>query len=311
MKLLSAKNKRYAMIGVAIIGALFLAQAVYQASKSGAKTAGEYASAIWDQLKALVSFNSVVIFLSTVAAFSLSHSVEGMSLAVAIGTLTTGAAVVTTINTTYLPEFFSYTAATQLTGVKITVQGEGPIFDSDANGLTHCGVNRLIGQNTNTYTFRIANGLITGKNVIWEFTNSAAQTPVVYVDSWEKAGAPNGRIGKPAARQMYLQLLRQAVLANSGQEFTDFQTLSLPSIAAADTVQILYNDGTNQQYNRADILAKLQYSQNVIATPIYTIDNLLGTISKVSVIAAAAQTAYIQRWAMADTGGMVNSTVNN
>jgi hypothetical protein len=311
MKLLSAKNKKYAMIAVAIVGALFLAQALYQAYKAGAKTVGDYATALWDQLKSLISFNSVVVFISFAAAFALSHSVEGVTLAVAIGTLTTGAAVVTTINTTYLPEFFSYTAATQLTGVKITVQGEGPIFDSDANGLTHCGVNRLIGQNTNTYTFRIANGLITGKNIIWEFTNSAAQTPVIYVDSWEKAGAPNPRIGKPAARQMYLQLMRQAILANSGQDFSDFQTLSLPSIAAADTVTILYNDGTNQQYNRQDILAKLQYSQNVIATPIYTIDNLLGTITKVNVIAAAAQTAYVQRWAMADSGGMVNNSANN
>lgn len=311
MKILSAKNKKYGMWAIAIVGALFLAQAIYQVSKSGAKTAGEYFNGVIAQLKALVSFNAIAILLCSFVALLIGHDANGASYAVALGILTTGAAVVSQLNSTYLPEFFSYTAATQLTGVKITVQGEGVIFDSDANGLTHCGVNRVIGQTTNSYIFRIANGLITGKNVIWEFTNSAAQTPTIYLDNWEKAGVANPRIGKPPADRMYMQLVRQAILANSGQEFSDFATLSLPSMSATDYVTVLYNDGTNQQYNRQDLLTKLGYSQNVVNTPIYQIDNYLGTIVKVVVQAGVAQTGYIQRWAVADTGGMISGVANN
>jgi hypothetical protein len=311
MKILSAKNKKYGMIAAAIIGALFLAQLIYTASKSGAKTAGEFGTALLDGLKGLVSFKTVALLLCSGVALIIGGTESGAVYAVALGILTTGAAVVTPLNSTYLPEFFSYTAATQLTGVKITVQGEGVVFDSDANGLTHCGVNRVIGQTTNSYIFRIANGLITGKNVIWEFTNSAAQTPTIYLDNWEKAGVANPRINKPSADRMYMQLVRQAILANSGQEFSDFATLSLPSMSATDYVTVLYNDGTNQQYNRQDLLTKLGYSQNIVNTPIYQIDNYLGTIVKVVVQAGVAQTGYVQRWAVADTGGMVSGVANN
>jgi hypothetical protein len=306
MKLLSAKNKKYAILFGAIVGGLFIAQIIYDTYRSGAKTAGEYGTALMNGLKSLVSFNSLLILMTVGAAIIGSPVAAGASFAVAIGTLTSGVGLVTTINTTYLPEFFSYTAATQLTGVKITVQGEGVIFDGDASGLTHWGVNRLQGQFTNTYTFRIANGLITGKNVIWEFTNSAAQTPIIYADNWEVAGRANPRVGKQGGQRSYLQAIRQAVLANSGQDFDDFATLSLPSVAATDEINVLYSDGCQQKMNRADVLAKLQFTQNVISTPIYMIDNFGQTIQKVSVIAGAAQTAYVQRWALADQGGMIN-----
>jgi len=250
MKLLSAKNKKYGLLALSVIGGLLLAQLAYQAYKGGAKTVGQFLTAIWDGLKSLISFNSIVILLCAFAAILIGNDATGAVLGVSLGILTTGAAVVTTLNSQYLPEFFSYTAATQLTGIRITVQGEGVVFDSDAPGLTHAGVNRLIGQNTNTYVFRVANGLITGKTVIWDFTNSAAQTPTIYLDNWEKAGVPNPRINKPAADRMYMQYARNAVLANSGQSFRDFATLSLPSLSATDYVTVLYNDGTNQQYNR-------------------------------------------------------------
>jgi len=268
--------------------------------RSGAKTAGEYMSNAKSEIKQLTSLQ-MFIMVATAAMMVFSYlegSAEGMVIAVGLGALTTGAAAVTTFNTTYLPKWFSYTAATQLTGVKITVQGDGVVFDSDANGLTSVGTNRQFGQTTNTYLFTIANGFVSGKNVIWEFTNSAAQTPTVYVSSDETPGQP-----------LYLQYLRQAVLANSGQNFSDFATLGFPSLAATDVINILYNDGTQQQLNRVDLQYQLSYTQNILSP--YLIDNFAGRVKTVNIIAASAQTAYVQRWVPAIGGGMINQSVNN
>jgi hypothetical protein len=300
-KILSAKNKKMLITGLALLAGIILIATVVRATKAGAKTAGEIWKFVSDTLKPLFSFGNVVLLMAFVAAYLVSgDTMAGVTLATSIGTLTTGAGVLSTFNTTYVPKTFLYTAATQLTGVKITVQGDGVIFDSDANGLNHCGVSRIAGQITNTYTFRLTNGFIPGKNVIWEFTNSAAQTPIVYVSSDESPAK-----GQP----LYLQLLRQAILANSGQNFSDFATLSFPSIAATDVVNVLYRDGTQQQLLRNDIQGALSYVQNVVNTPVYTIDNYAQMVKLVNFI-GGAQTAYVQRWVPAISGGMLSQTVN-
>lgn len=308
---LSTKNKKLLTTGFFWFGLAVLVVLLVRVYKAGKAAGGEYLAFAKDEIKNLFDFDGPdqiaksILFLFSVGVALFSFAFDGGStgivLAVALGTMTTGAAVVTTFNSTYLPKYFFYTAATQLTGVKITVQGDGVIFDSDAAGLNHCGVNRLFGQITNSYYFRLANGFVSGKNVIWEFTNSAAQTPVIYVDS-DETPAPG--------QELYLQLLRQAVLANSGQNFVDFATLSLPSLAAGDVVNVLFNDGTQQQLNRSDIQALLQLTQNVVNTPIYTIDNFAQRVKMVNVIAGSAQTAYVQRWVPAVSGGMINQSVN-
>jgi len=217
-------------------------------------------------------------------------------------TLTTGAAVVTTANTTFIPKYFFYAAATQLTGVKITVQGDGVVFDSDANGLTHCGVNRVLGQVTNNFFFRIANGLITNKNVIWEFTNSAAQTPIVYISSDETPPAK--------AKRLYLQLLRQPAIGPGGTDFTDFATLSAPSMSATDYANILYNDGTQQSNQlRPDLQAYMGLTQNVVNTPIYQVDNWARRVKKVNLQVGVTQTVYIQRWVPPVSDGMIEGAI--
>jgi hypothetical protein len=301
MKLLSAKNKRYGILGFAILGGLFIFSIVYGSIKAGVKEPGLILSNVWAGIKSL--FPTAIVTLAVLSLLSLlaSSGSNGEVFAVALGVLTTGASVVSVFNTTYLPKMFNYTATTQLTGVKITVQGEGVIFDSDAPGLNHAGVIRLAGQVTNNYTFRIANGLIKAKNIIWEFTNSAAQTPTVYVESDE---TPNDN------QRAFLQYIRQAILANSGQDFSDFATLSLPSLGASDQINVLYRDGTQQQLNRADVLQRLQFTQNVVNTPVYTIDNFAQNIKVVNIIAAAQQLAYVQRWIPAVSGGMISQTLN-
>jgi hypothetical protein len=300
MAILSAKNKRMGKTALFFFGVVVFITMLVRVFRSGAKSAGEYVSTVKGELKDLTRLQAVMLIASgaLVALSAYMGSAAGIITAVALGTLTTGAAVVSTFNTTYLPKWVSFTAATQLTGLKVTVQGDGVVFDSDAAGLTSVGTNRQFGQITNTWLFTLSNGFISGKNVIWEFTNSAAQTPVVYVSSDETPSMP-----------MYLQYLRQAVLANSGQNFSDFATIAFPSIAATDIVNILYNDGTQQQLNRSDIQYQLGYTQNIL-TP-YLIDNYAGRIKTVNIIAGAAQTAYVQRWVPAIGGGMINQSVNN
>lgn len=216
---------------------------------------------------------------------------DGYAMATALVTLTTGASVVTSVNLSFLPERLSYAAATQLTGVKVTVQGDGVIFDSDANGLTHIGVNRVIGQVTNNYILTLSNSLIKGKNVLFEFTNSAAQTPTVYYDS------DSTSTGNAGDEPLFLQMMKVPLLVG-GNDFSDFATLSLPSLSATDTLTITYRDGTTQSgITRADLQYKLGYTQATVNTPIYQIDNFAQSIKSVTVIAGAAQTGYLQRWA--------------
>lgn len=301
-QIFSASTKKKGKAFIFFFGLIVFVAMIVRVFRSGARKPAEVITAVKEEVKSLTTLQTVLMLLGaglTVLGFTIDP-IAGGSYAVLLGTLTTGAAVVTTFNTTYVPKFVSYVAATQLTGLKITVQGDGVIFDSDANGLDSAGVIRQFGQLSNQYQITLSNGLISGKNVIWEFTNSAAQTPSVYVSS-DETPAPG--------RAMYLQLLRQAVLANSGQNFTDFATLAFPSIAAADVVNILYNDGTQQQFNRAEILAYLQYTQNVVSSR-YTIDNFAGRIKTVNILAGSAQTAYVQRWVPAVKGGMVNQSVN-
>jgi len=210
-------------------------------------------------------------------------------LATALVTLTTGAAVVTPSNLQFLPERIEYVAATQLSGIKVTVQGDGVVFDSDANGLTHMGVNRVIGQLTNSYVLTLGDGVFKNKNVLFEFTNSAAQTPIIYYDS--DSSAPQGQL------PLFLQAMKVPVLVG-GNDYTDFSTLSFPSMAATDSITILYQDGTVQaNMNRQDLQYRLGYTQAIVNTPIYQIDNYNKNIKSVTFIAVAAQTAYMQRWA--------------
>lgn len=296
-------------------GLAVLVAIIVRAFKAGGDAKEKFAS-VKDEVKDLFRFSMIAIPLAAAGYFLLSGELPlaclallspggaSMLLGINLGTLTTGAAVVSTFNTTYVPKWFMYTAATQLTGVKITVQGDGVIFDSDANGLNHAGVNRLVGQTTNSFLFTISNGFIKGKNVIWEFTNSAAQTPVVYVDSDETPLLGDDNV------PMYLQFIRQAVLANSGINFKKFATLSLPSLAATDQVNILYADGTQQTWLRADLQIALGLTQNIVNTPVYMVDNFDMRIQEVNVIAGANQTAYIQRWVGAG-GGMINQSVNS
>lgn len=194
-----------------------------------------------------------------------------------IGTLTTGVGVVTTIDLQYVPEAIGFIAATQLTGFKAEVLGEGVICDLDATGLTAQGRHRLLGFPANGYVVSLADGIIKGKSVRLTFTNSAAQTPDIF--AW---GDNNGEI--------YVRTSKATVLLNNNTMFEKFGALYLPSLAAGDKVTVTYEDGLTQIWDRDDIALQSGFFQNAAG---YVIDNLEGAIKTVQVLVAATQTAYL------------------
>lgn len=199
-----------------------------------------------------------------------------------IGTLTTGAAVVTTFNLTYVPQYIFYVAATALTGVKCTVQGTNTITDLDANGTVCVGNIRQINRVTNGYLIPLATGFIPGKNLELVFTNSAAQTPAVYAISLRNS-----------VEQAYFSCLRLAALANSMVEVEKFSFLGLANAATGDNIIISFVDGLVQKVQMEELLATQNLFQGDVNTAAAKgIDNVDGLIDKVQFTAAAAQTIY-------------------
>jgi len=203
-----------------------------------------------------------------------------------IGTLTTGVGVVTTIDLQYCPEYIYYTAATQLTGLKVEVLGRsgGAILDLDAAGLSCVGVLGVVGQVANSYKLVLADGLIKGVTVRLTFTNSAAQTPDIF------AGADN--LG-----DAYIITEKKALLLNSNTEFSKFGVIFCPTLAATtDLVTINFEDGLSQIFERTDLKA---LSSDIQYVPQYQINNLAGTIKTVNINVAATQTIYLTRFELA------------
>lgn len=197
-----------------------------------------------------------------------------------IVTLTTGTGVVTTKDLNYVPQYIAFAAATQLTGFKCEVLGEGVICDLDANGLTALGRHRLAGYPTNGYVIPLADGKIINKNVTLTFTNSAAQTPDVY--------AGGMRVGSN-----YIRTTRAKVFASQLATFDKFGALFLPSLAAGDKVIIKWVDGLIENHEREDLAYISGYTQYATG---FVVDNVEGMIDEVSVLAASDQSIYITRY---------------
>ena len=202
----------------------------------------------------------------------------------AIGTMTTGAAVVTTFNLTWVPQYIHFVAATQLTGLKVTVLGDGVITDLDGAGLSALYNIRQYGQVTNGYTIPLADGLIRGKNVEITATNSAAQTPILYGVSMQMGSH-------------YIQCLRQTALANSGVAISQFAYLAIPAIAAADVLNITYVDGLTNKVEAAELPAMANVFQSA---SLNVIDNVEAMMDEVQFTPAANRTVYVVRYSGKD-----------
>lgn len=202
----------------------------------------------------------------------------------AIGTMTTGVGVVTTFNLTWVPQYIHFVAGTQITGLKVSVLGDGVITDLDAAGLSVLYNIRQYGKVTDGFTIPLANGLIRGKNVEITATNSAAQTPVLYGVSM-------------AAGSRYIQCLRQTALANSGVEIEKFAYLGIPAIAVTDVLNITYVDGLTQKVEFAELPAMANVFQS---DSLKIIDNVEGMIDNVQFTPSANRTIYVVRYSGKD-----------
>ncbi len=197
-----------------------------------------------------------------------------------IGTL--AASATTTIPLTWLPQYIYMVLSTVATAFKVTVFGDGVISDLDGAGLDTFGQQRLVGQEADAYTIALANGIVLNRNVEISITNAIAATVDVY-----------GIVREDG--DVYVQTLRQQVMAFSGADFTDFAYLGFPSAADTDIFTVTFEDGTVHTFNRLELTAMMQFTQNVV-TGRFDIDNLDGEISKVNFIPGAAQTVYMQRF---------------
>lgn len=197
----------------------------------------------------------------------------------AIGTMTTGVGVVTTFNLTFVPQYIHYVAGTQLTGLKVSVLGDGVLTDLDAAGLSALYNIRQFGQLANGYTIPVADGLIPGKNVEITATNSAAQTPTLYAISLQYGSA-------------YIQCLRQTALANSGVVLERFAYMAIPAIAAGDDLNITFVDGLVQKFTNAELAPVANLFQSA---SLNIIDNTEQMIDAVQYTPAANRTVYVVR----------------
>lgn len=201
-----------------------------------------------------------------------------------IGTMITGAAIFTTFNLTWVPQYIHYVAATQIAGLKVSVLGDGVITDLDAAGLSILHNIRQFGKVENGYTIPVANGLIRGKNCEIVVENSGVDTPVLYGISM-------------AAGDHYIQCLRQTALANSGVEVEKFAYLGIPAMEAADVLNITYVDGLTQKVEFAELKAMSNIFQS---EPLNVIDNVEGMIDLVQYTPVANKTMYLVRYSGKD-----------
>ncbi len=196
-----------------------------------------------------------------------------------IGTL--AASTTTTINLTWLPQYIYFVASSTPTALKVTVFGDGVITDMAAPGALAFGSHRLIGYVANSFMIALANGIVKNKNVEITITNAVAAAVDVFGIVREEG-------------DVYVQILKQQILAGSGADITDFSTLAVPDTAVGDKYTITFEDGTVHDFTFTEIFAMMQFTQNELNT--YLIDNLDGEIRKVNFIPAATQTVYVQRF---------------
>jgi hypothetical protein len=195
-----------------------------------------------------------------------------------IGTIATGAAVETTINLNYVPQYIYYVAATQLSSIRVTVEGDGTILDLDTTGLTAVGSITRFGTVANAYLIPLADGLVKNKVTQLTFTNSAAQTPDVFAFSMQDAS-------------VYVRSRQQLVLANSAQDITDFAYFAVNSPSVADIYTLEFSTGTTQRFAREDFQAMASLFQNDV-TP-YVVNNTQQQISVLNVNPSANRTVYV------------------
>jgi hypothetical protein len=206
-----------------------------------------------------------------------------------IGTLTSGAAAVNNYKLNYVPGFLYLTdVATQLTDIKVTVAGDGVIVDLAAAGITGVGVLGRYGAVANSYYIPLATGFIPDKVCEIRTTNSAAQTPVVYGHAFSRSAKRN------TPRGVYVQTLRQTVLANSSFVFRDFVQLVVDSPTTSDIYLVQFQDGHQEQMESTELLGWVSLFAN--DTGSYIVPNTNARINYVRLVPSTDRTVYMTKF---------------
>lgn len=210
-----------------------------------------------------------------------------------IGTLTTGAATVDTFKLTYVPQYLYYIAATQLTGIKVTVAGDGVVLDLDAAGLNAVsGIGRL-GAVSNSYLIPLSTALISGKVCEIQTTNSAAQTPALYGFSLQNSMRNEG------VPIVYVKSVKQTALAGSSVTFDKFVQVGFSSPTTSDIFTVGYVDGHIEQFESTELLAVVTLEQNEVDS--YVITNMDQMIDWVKLIPSTDRTCYMTTYVIPGT----------
>jgi len=199
-----------------------------------------------------------------------------------IGTLTTGVGVVTTFNLNYCPEILHFAAATALTALKVTIEGQGVICDLDSDGIIAAGALFEKGAVTNGYKVALADGFIGKKNTVISITNSAAQTPSVY-------GFKTGE------GTVFYKSEIQKVFAGQEQLFDNFFALAIPDWATgSDQFNITDRKGFTDNWEPEDARALISLTTGIVKNTDadFYINNLAQVWSKVRYQPAADTNAY-------------------
>jgi len=192
---------------------------------------------------------------------------------------TLAASASNTIQLNYCPETLLILSNAAPAKVQVRALGEGVILDLDATGaflMRNIRDNKAIANN---YKFRIADGLLVGKNIEIEVTAGAAQTVVYCYSTGEKG-------------ENYVVTERNTVLANTSQQFKKFFTLALSDFESGDMLTVEYADGTTQLLNEGIEIQSLcaETHQDILL-----LDNLEQDIRSVTHVPQSDTTVYIQR----------------
>ena len=223
----------------------------------------------------------IAIALTVLLSYEL-FAEAGVVFATLLGSIP--ASSTATIPLTYVPQFVTFVTADAPTQLQFKVLGDGVIKDLDTNGIAV--ENNLLSKEivTNGYLIQLADGFIGRggpKNAQLTIANAGAAALEVYGYSQRQG-------------QIYVQTIQQQVLANSGQRFTDFAYLGMPSFVQADNLQITYQDGhVDTQVGPTEVRAAQQVVQANLAL---AIANFEQTIKAVDLIPAATQSIYVMKF---------------
>jgi len=215
-----------------------------------------------------------------------------------IGVVAGGVGVTTTINLQYVPQFLWMDTPAYPTLFQLNVVDDGTPINLDATGMATV---QMIGVYNNLSTgdralLQIANGEIPKtKGVQLVVTNSNAAAFSIYGYSLNKGDT-------------YVRYLPIPLLANSSNNIGKFAYLAMPSLAATDIVNVTYEGGHVQQFNREELLMYNTIYETGDGNPYYRLNNLRGNVKDVQLIVGAAQTVYKVDYQRAGNATIANRT---